>query len=315
MKSILFEIGPVHIYGYGMMIALGIIGCFLIAMHRSKKYGIDPDLMFNAGFIGIIGGFIGSKLTYWLIEYKSVIENPRIMLDIGNGFVVYGGLLFGMLVPWIYVRKMKGETFLDKLDLAVPSVVFAQSIGRIGCLLAGCCWGKEITGHKWYGIVFPKEAIAPSGVELVPTQLISSIGLMIIFFLMLLITRKNRFRGQVTASFMMIYSVCRFFIEFLRDDPRGTIAGLPTSQFLAIIVFTAGLILYFVFRKKALTPLTLGGVPKEEAEEEPEEETDEEPEEESAEDQPEEPAVEEPEESPAEENDVPDLTEETLAEE
>ena len=257
MKSVLFTIGSVSIYGYGLMIAIGIILCVWIAMFRAKRYGIDPDLIFNCALIGIIFGFIGAKLTYWLVEIKSVIQNPKIMLDIGSGFVAYGGLIAGILAPIIYVKKIKKQSFLDKLDLCVPSIAIGQGIGRIGCFLGGCCYGCELKGHHWYGVVFPEDAIAPSGVELFPSQIVSAIGLILIFLLLVLITPKSRFRGQITSLYMMIYAVCRFVIEFFRGDPRGAVGPFSTSQFIGFFIFAAGLILYFYFRKQAWSPLRL----------------------------------------------------------
>ena len=79
MKSVLFTIGSVSIYGYGLMIAIGIIVCVAVAMYRAKRYGIDPDLIFNCAVIGIIAGFIGAKLTYWAVEFEAVKADPHIM--------------------------------------------------------------------------------------------------------------------------------------------------------------------------------------------------------------------------------------------
>ena len=258
MKSVLFTIGSVSIYGYGLMIAIGIIVCVAVAMYRAKRYGIDPDLIFNCAVIGIIAGFIGAKLTYWAVEFEAVKADPHIMLELGNGFVAYGGLVLGPLATILYVKKIKKQSFLDKLDLCVPSIALGQGIGRIGCFLGGCCYGKVLEGHPWYGVVFPEGVLPssiPAGASLFPSQLVSAAGLVLIFVLLVLITPNSKFRGQVTAVYMMVYSVARFVIEYFRADERGSIGPFSTSQFIGIFIFLIGLVLYFIFRKKALSPL------------------------------------------------------------
>ena len=92
----LLHIGPVTIYGYGLMIAIGVISCVLVGMNRAKKLGVNPDILFNAAFIGIIFGIIGAKLMYWITIFPDIIKNPKLLLDLTGGFVVYGGLVLGV---------------------------------------------------------------------------------------------------------------------------------------------------------------------------------------------------------------------------
>ncbi len=256
MCSELLHIGPVTVYGYGAMIALGMILCFVLACTRAKKtYHIDPDLMFNAGFIGIIFGIIGAKVTYWIVEIKDIIADPGMMFrDLGGGFVVYGGLLCGIIAPVIYL-KLKKTTALDKLELAVPSISLAQGFGRIGCFLAGCCYGKAAPAGAWYGVTFPENSMAVSGTPLIPTQLISAGLDFLLCGALILYTKKQKVRGSIIALYMILYSVGRFMVEMLRDDPRGTIGTLSTSQFLAIFVAGAGLIILLISLKLKMKPL------------------------------------------------------------
>ena len=314
MRSILFSIGRFNVYGYGFMIAIGIIVCVGVAMYRAKRYGIDPDLIFNCALIGIIFGFIGSKITYWLVEIEAVIANPKIMLDIGSGFVAYGGIIAGILACWIYVAGIKKQSFLDKLDLAVPSIALGQGIGRIGCFLGGCCYGKPTGGDYWFGVTFPEGSLAPAGVQLYPTQIVSAIGLVLIFFLLVLLTPNNKFRGQLTALYMIVYSACRFVIEFFRGDDRGFIGPFSTSQFIGIFVFAAGVILYFIFMKKAMQPIRLlEDQEPEETEESEEAEKSEETEESEEAEEPEEAAEPEETEVPEEAVEPEEKTEEAEA--
>lgn len=256
MKSVLLQIGKVSIYGYGTMIALGMILCVAFACRRAKKnYNIDPDMMFNVAFIGIIAGIVGSKLTYWIVNIKEVIADPSSMLDLGGGFVIYGGLIAGILAAVVYLKKIKKTTVLDKLDLAVPSIAMAQGFGRIGCFMAGCCYGREAAEGAWYALHFPVDSLAPAGVGLIPTQLISA-GLDFLLFLFLWFwSDRESFRGELIAFYMALYSVGRFFVEYLRDDPRGTVGVFSTSQFIAIFMLAAAVALWLVMRKLNLPSL------------------------------------------------------------
>lgn len=90
MHSILFSIGPFHVYGYGFMIAVGIICAFTIGCFLAKRSGLDDDALFSMGLVGIVGGIIGAKLLYYIVEFPSIIADPSILLNFGEGFVVYG---------------------------------------------------------------------------------------------------------------------------------------------------------------------------------------------------------------------------------
>ena len=246
MRSILFSIGPFHVYGYGFMIALGVIFAFVIGCRLAKKIGLDDDTLFSMGLIGVAGGLVGAKLLYYIVELPEILKNPSILLQVGEGFVVYGGLIAGFLTPVFYARKKK-ISFFAYLDCAVVGVSVAQGFGRIGCFLAGCCYGMETSA--WYGVVFPIDSLAPSKVSLIPTQLISAAGdfvIGIILFILHGIFYKNandKASGKLSAIYLMLYAAGRFFIEFLRGDPRGNVGILSTSQFIAIFMFTAGAIL------------------------------------------------------------------------
>ncbi|MBQ6550995.1 MAG: prolipoprotein diacylglyceryl transferase [Lachnospiraceae bacterium] len=255
MCTVFFRIGSITIYGYGVMMALGLISSVALGCYRAKYYRIDPDVFFNGAFWGIVFGLLGAKVMYWIVEIKSIIADPKLLLDIGSGFVVYGGLFTGILTPYIYFTLVKKGTTLDKLDLAMPSISIGQFFGRMGCLMAGCCYGKVVPTGAWYGMVFPETSSAPAGIALYPTQLMSAIGNLLLCIFLILMTNRVKYRGHVVCLYMICYSVGRFLIEYLRNDPRGNVGIFSTSQFIAIITFTAGVILWFVFKKRALPPI------------------------------------------------------------
>lgn len=264
MHSILFSIGPFHVYGYGFMIAVGIICAFTIGCFLAKRSGLDDDALFSMGLVGIVGGIIGAKLLYYIVEFPSIIADPSILLNFGEGFVVYGGLIAGFLSPLIYTR-IKKLSFLPYIDCAVPGVAFAQGCGRIGCFLAGCCYGRETTSH--FGVVFPASSQAPAGVSLIPTQLISAGANFINMIILLVIAynfsytvAKNKGKnkslpaGGIGYIYMILYGIGRFLIEFLRNDYRGEVGFLSTSQFISIffVICGAGLLLFSVRKHRAV---------------------------------------------------------------
>lgn len=239
------DIFGVRIYTYGLMISIGLIFAIYLLTKRGKKVGYDEDSIFNLAMIAVLCGMVGAKLLYVLVELPSIIKEPSLLYkDFGSGFVFYGAVLGGILGVYIYTRRKKWS-FINILDLLAPSVPLAQAIGRIGCLFAGCCYGKETTS-RW-GIEFNNSLIAPHDVNLIPTQIISSIGDFIIFALVLWFDKyKKKKDGQSFGFYLILYSIARFTIEFLRGDDRGTVLKVfSTSQFICIFVFIAGLLLFF----------------------------------------------------------------------
>ena len=243
-------IGPLTVHGYGVMIAIGILAAFFVAERNARKHGLDADQVDNIILMCLLVGFIFAKITYILTNWNDFLLDPWTYLG-ADGWVVYGGIIGGILGAWIWCR-IKKLPFYDYLNLLFPVVAMAQGFGRIGCFFAGCCYGKQTNGA--FGVVFPEGSLAPSGVKLIPTQLISSAGDFILFYLLYNNYNKGEHPDDTAALYLIFYSCGRFLIEFLRGDTiRGFIGPLSTSQFIAIFVFAAGLILLAVNRKNRKT--------------------------------------------------------------
>jgi len=244
MYNEILKVGPIVIHGYGLMIAIGVLCALLVATKQAKKKLLDANIMFTLGIVALLFGFVGAKLLYCIVEIKSLLNNPMQILS-GGGFVVYGGIIGGTLAAIIYC-KLKKVNFLQYFDLAMPSVAIAQGFGRIGCFLAGCCYGRETDSA--IGIVFHNSSLAPNGVKLIPTQLFSSAGDFLIAVILIMYAKKTRNTGKVGALYLILYSVGRFIIEFFRNDYRGSIGVLSTSQVIALIILAIGIIMFFVNR-------------------------------------------------------------------
>lgn len=249
MHNELFTIGPITVYGYGLMIAIGIFSAYFLAEYRARRIGLDDESVFGLTCWAVVAGLIGGKLLYYITTYREILADPSLLLQIADGFVIYGALIGGVLGVVLYCRYKKLNC-LSYFDLAVPSVALAQGFGRIGCLLAGCCYGRETDSPL--GIVFHSSDYAPNGVALIPTQMISS-GLNFLHFAILIVFAKKykKGEGQVAGLFFVLYSAGRFLLEFLRGDAeRGNIGALSTSQFIAIFMFLFGWALFFYLGKQ-----------------------------------------------------------------
>ena len=174
-------------------------------------------------------------------------------MDISDGFVVYGGIIGGVLGGYV-LSRIKHISFFQYADLVMPSVALAQGFGRIGCFLAGCCYGMPT--HSHFAIVFHNSDFAPNNIPLVPTQLISS-GLDFLHCLLLLYAAKKcKKQGQVVSLYLICYSLGRFVLEFFRGDlNRGAVGSLSTSQFISLFIFAAGVAMFVVCGKRTEVPL------------------------------------------------------------
>ncbi|MBE6015030.1 MAG: prolipoprotein diacylglyceryl transferase [Lachnospiraceae bacterium] len=246
MRPILFSIGPVNIYGYGLMIALGILVAFFVASKRAPKYDLIPDAVYNIGLVAAVSGLLGAKILFCIVEFQSFMADPVGILFSGNGFVVFGGLISGVLVCLWYCKK-KEYDFFRYFDLIMPSIALAQGFGRIGCFLAGCCYGAET--ESAFSVTFHASQLAPNGVKLIPTQLMSSAGDFLIAFILIYMAKRIKRKGNIGALYIALYSVGRFIIEFFRADYRGSIGPLSTSQAISIVgvIVAAG---FFVWNSK-----------------------------------------------------------------
>lgn len=244
-----------HILGltipmYGVMTAVGMLAALLLLFKTSKYVRFTEDQILSAALWAIICGFLGAKILYWLVEIKQVIANPHYLLEtLREGFVFYGALIGGLGGVAIYAAKHK-LPYLAFVDLFSPSLVLAHAFGRIGCFFAGCCYGMEYDCA--ISVVFPKGAVAPAGVPLIPTQLMESAFLFLLTFVLIRLLKKEKTFGVVASWYMILYGAWRFTIEFFRNDDRGFVGALSTSQFISIFAVVAGVLLLILVTKKVI---------------------------------------------------------------
>ena len=242
MHPILFKIGPITIYTYGVLIATAFFLGLALAARQARVEGEDPQKIMDLSFYILISAIVGSRLLYIVVEYKEYISNPlRIFKVWEGGLVFYGGFIMAMAVVIIYIRKH--EMNLWKVgDILAPSVAIGQGVGRLGCFFAGCCYGRE-TEVPWPFIFKDPNTLAPMDVHLHPTQLYDSANGFIIFAILLILRKFKKFDGQLFWTYTLLYAVGRFIVEIFRGDERGFVieSFLSTSQFIAIPLFILSL--------------------------------------------------------------------------
>lgn len=245
---------------YGLLLAIAFITALWIIARLAERDGLPKNHVYDLGLYVLASGLVGSKLLMVVTEWDDFKRDwsKLISLDfLRSGGVYFGGFLIAVGVSVLLVRKWN-LPWLKTADAFAPGVAFGHFIGRLGCFSAGCCWGKHTS--SWIGVTFPDKANevtgVPAGVPLVPTQLIEA-GANLLIFAALIWTRKRRkFSGQIMFVYLLLYSAVRFTIEYWRDDPRGEILGLSTSQFISALIFplALGFLLYYGRKTAGASP-------------------------------------------------------------
>ena len=244
MFPVLFSIGPVTLHTYGLLIAIAIVVGILITVYIGKSYGMNPQQVIDMGFIMILAGIIGSRIAYVLINFSYYTAHPLDIFKIWQGGLVFsGGLIAVILVIAWHVRRNRYSIWQIG-DIWSPAAAIGQGIGRIGCFMAGCCYGKP-TDVPWAIVFTDPRSIANDwlNVPLHPTQIYSSISSFIIFIVLMILNTKKKFDGQVFLWFLILHSTGRLFVERYRGDDRGLVMnGWTTTQLLAILILMASVI-------------------------------------------------------------------------
>jgi len=231
---------------YGVMLALGFSLAYFEAIRRSLIVKDDPNHVENIFLVVVLCSVIGARLFHVFVEEPTYYwQHPEKIIAIWEGgYVFYGALLLASAGIIVYCRKQK-ISFLPYGDIAAPATALGLFIGRIGCFLAGCCWGKPTT-LPW-GVVFnhPETFSSIKGVPVHPTQLYEAAGGLGIYAYLNWLFKRRRYQGQVFFHAIAVYSVMRFFIECFRgDDVRGLLLGgwVSTSQLVSLALLPAAIV-------------------------------------------------------------------------
>jgi len=245
----LLSVGPVTIYTYGVLLAASYLLGLKLAMWRAKKWGLDASRVLDLGIYIIIAALVGAKLLLLVVDFDQFRSAAEVWNLLRSGGVFYGGLIFAVGVAFWYMAKHR-MPFWTTCDVFAPGIALGHVTGRLGCLAAGCCYGRP-TDVPW-AIMFTNPRAAanvgtPLGVPLHPTQLYEAGAALLILVLLLTTERRGRsFAGRTFWAYMFLYAVSRYIIEMYRGDPRGTVFGIfSTSQFISVLLAPLSLVMLF----------------------------------------------------------------------
>ena len=260
MHPILFSIGDWPVYSYGVLLAAAYLIGLQLGVMRARKAGVDPARVMDLGIYLIIAALVGAKLMLIAVDWDYFRSQPRELLSLVRaGGVFYGGLIAAVAVGLWLVRRYKLPVWTTA-DLMAPGIALGHVVGRFGCLLAGCCYGRP-TDVAW-AITFTDPLAAqnvgtPLGIPLHPTQLYDAGAELLILGVLLFTERKGKpFAGRTFWMYMLLYGISRFIIEFYRGDPnRGTVmGGLSTSQFVSLLLVPISLVMLAYLRRRGPAP-------------------------------------------------------------
>ncbi len=236
MRPTLFKLGALPIRGYGLMVAIAFLVATYVAARRAEKKGISSQIIFDMGLYILVSAMLGARIFHALQHLDTYDSFWDVLKLWQGGLAYYGGFMLALVVSILYARKKKLPTGTI-LDIFGPSLILGVGIARIGCFLAGCCFGKP-TSLPW-GVTFPEGSLPwfELGLQKIhPTQLYSVLSLLCIFTILMIIQKHMKFSGQLFLFCVIMYSVHRFLIDFLRYyAPEERMGTLATSQVMSII--------------------------------------------------------------------------------
>lgn len=235
MHPVFVEIGWLTIRWYGVMMALGFMAALMNWAYLGRKEGKDAAFCSDLLFWVMVSGIIGARIAYITANIQYFVQDPLEMLAVWRGgLIYYGGFLGAGIAIWLFARARHQST-AAMFDFTITSVPLSHSLGRIGCFLNGCCFGKPAPG--WPGGVYP-------------VQLMESAFNFALYLGLLAAYRNRRRDGRVLAIYLIIYPVGRFLLEFLRGDERVSVMGVSVAQMMSIVLFAAGVAIFVSSRTK-----------------------------------------------------------------
>jgi phosphatidylglycerol:prolipoprotein diacylglycerol transferase len=239
MLPILFRCGPVTIHTYGVLVAAGFLLAYAYVLRAARRHGIEAEAMADLFFYVLLSALVGARLLYVALNWRLFLYDPLAVVKIWQGgLVFYGGFVAAVPVAVWRVRRL-GLGLPVIADMAAPALALAQAVGRLGCLCAGCCYGRP--AELPFAVIFHyPDSLAPLEQPLHPTQAYHAAANGLLFVVLWQTARRRPRPGLVAGLYLLLYPVGRFVIEFFRGDPRGAWAGLSTSQWVSMAVFSAG---------------------------------------------------------------------------
>jgi phosphatidylglycerol:prolipoprotein diacylglycerol transferase len=236
------------IHSYGMLIALGAIsGLIYLRYNAKQRFNVDGERIQMLFVLIVVAAILGGKVLLVFEDPGTYVSNPSLILqNFRNGFVFYGSLLFAIIAMLLFFKHYS-MPIMGMLDIMAGTTAIVHAFGRMGCFMAGCCYGKPYNGALSVTFTDPQCSAEPLNTPLHPTQLYSVALILIILVVILMVNRRKQFEGQLFMLYLMLYAVGRSVIEIFRgDEERGFVIDgiLSNSQFISLLFFSAALYVY-----------------------------------------------------------------------
>ncbi|MGH7932573.1 MAG: prolipoprotein diacylglyceryl transferase [Candidatus Binataceae bacterium] len=256
MIPVLLRIGPISVYSYGLMMALGFIVGDLVISSECKRRGYTTDFATALVVWGAVGGLAGARLYDVFDNWPLYMANPWSIIFSGAGFVWYGGFFGGVIAAWLVARHYK-IGFLVTTDMCAPALILGQAFGRMGCQLSGDGdWG--LPSKLPWAMAYPHAIVGWNsetvlklnsqyqlvsgfypGVRVQPTPLYEVVMYVAIFCLLWSLRKKVNVDGRILYLYLMLAGLARFLVEFVRINPR-VLRGLSEAQLISIVMMVVG---------------------------------------------------------------------------
>jgi phosphatidylglycerol:prolipoprotein diacylglycerol transferase len=251
VQKIAFHIGSLSIHWYGLLLALGFVVGLWTASRRAMRDRISPEKVFDSGLWLILGAIVGARLLYAISYWDRLVSDPlfpnapwtEVFMVQRGGLVFYGGLIGATAAGLVYIWKNKLPLW-KFADALAPSIALGYVPGRLGCLMNGCCYGRE-TAMPW-AIHFPLDH-ETKGIGVHPTQIYDALLNLALYFGLAWLHRRKKFDGQIFACYLICYAITRSLVETFRGDyPVRYLGGVATpAQLVSVIILAAGAVLYW----------------------------------------------------------------------
>jgi len=242
MHRIIFEIGPFTLYSYGLVVSFAFLLGTILVVRDAGRYGMPVDSVFDTMIAVLAGGLVGGRILFVLVNWDHYSRDLFGIFKFYEGGLAIQGALLGAVLAGVAVTRARKISFWRTSDLIAPYIALGQSIGRIGCFLNGCCYGKVIEGGL--GVTFPGETVMR-----IPVQLYSSLGLLVIFAVLIRLRNRPHFDGLIFTMYLILYSGFRFFMDFMRADNPAALYNMTLAQLISIGMLVCGAGLYVWLRR------------------------------------------------------------------
>ena len=253
MHPILFELGPIKLFTYGLLLALAFLSAIYISSREARRLGLPVEKFYDMCFYAVVGALVGSRLLYILLDLRPFLEHPLKIFALWEGGLIFHGGLVGAVAVAIYYMRRHAIPWRPAFDALAIGMPVGQALGRVGCFMAGCCYGAP--SHLPWAVIFTNpESLCPIKEPLHPSQLYEALLLLGVFGILYWLRTRKRFQGQLMLSYFTLAGLVRFGTEFVRnpEDYRGPIiwANMPLTQVAALgIALVSGILLWWFWRR------------------------------------------------------------------